>query len=91
MLLVFRVHAIQRMSQYGVGVEDVRHVLEQGETIKSYPEDKPYPSLLVLGWRETRPIRVVAADDTRTGETFVVTVYEPTPLLWEPDFRRKRP
>ena len=52
------------MSQYGVGAKDVRHVLEQGETIKGYPEDKPYPSRLVLGWREARPIHVVAADDT---------------------------
>ena len=91
MLLIFRVHAIERMSQYGIGVEDVRHVLEQGDTIKSYPDDTPYPSRLVLGWREARPIHVVAADDAESGETFVVTVYEPTPLLWEAGFRRKKP
>lgn len=78
------------MPQHGIGVEDVRHVPEQGEIIKSYPDDTPYPSRLVLGWREARPIHVVAADDAESGETFVITVYEPAPGLWEPDFRRKK-
>lgn len=79
------------MPQHGIGVEDVRHVLEQGEIIKSYPEDDtPYPSRLVLGWREARPIHVVAADDVESGHTSVITVYEPAPWLWEPDFRRKK-
>ena len=91
MRLVFRVHAIERMFQYGIDEEDVRRVLENGETIKYYPDDTPYPSRLVLGWRvATRPIHVVAADDTEGGETFVVTVYQPDPELWEPGFRRKK-
>lgn len=51
MRLVFRVHAIERMFQYGIGAEDVKDVLEQGETIKEYPDDTPYPSRLVLGCR----------------------------------------
>ena len=79
LLLVFRLHAIERMSQYEIGVEDVRYVLERGETIKSYPDGTPYPSRLVLGWREARPIHMVAADNTESGETFAITVYEPTP------------
>ena len=62
-----------------------------GETIKSYPDDTPYPSRLVLGWREARPIHVLAADNIESGEAFVMTVYEPTPVLWRPDFRRKKP
>lgn len=84
-------HAIERMSQHGISVEDVRHVLEQGETIKDYPDDTPYPSRLVLGWRGSRPIHLVTADGIEGGETFVITVYEPDLGLWEPDFRRKRP
>ncbi|WP_407691117.1 DUF4258 domain-containing protein [Rubrobacter marinus] len=79
------------MSQHGIGVEAVRHVLEQGETIRSYPDDTPCPSRLVLAWHGTRPIHVVAADGIQSGETFVITVYEPTPALWEQDFRRKKP
>jgi Domain of unknown function (DUF4258) len=89
--LVFRVHAIERMFRRRISEEDVRHVLTSGEEIESYPEDTPYPSRLVLGWRGSRPIHVVAAEDDERGRTFVITVYEPTPGHWEPDFRRRRP
>lgn len=48
--LIFRGHAIQRMFERAVTVDDVVLVLREGETIESYPDDKPYPSRLVLGW-----------------------------------------
>lgn len=73
-----------------ISSEDVRNVLGTGEVIKDYPEDKPYPSRLVLGWRGSTPIHVVAADSIEGDETFVITVYEPTLDLWEPGFREKR-
>ncbi len=90
MRLVFRVHAIQRMFQNSISEKDVRQVLEDGDTIKNYPDDTPYPSRLVLGWLESRPVHVVAADDIETADTYVITVYEPDPEIWESDFRRKR-
>lgn len=65
-------------------------MLETGEMIQDYPEDKPYPSRLVLGWRGSAPIPVVAADSTESDETFVITVYEPTLDLWETGFRKKK-
>lgn len=90
MRLVFRVHAIQRMFRRQISSEDVRHVLDTGEIIQEYPEDRPHPSRLVLGWRGSTPVHVVAADSTESDETFVITVYEPTLELWEPGFRKKR-
>jgi hypothetical protein len=89
--LIFRVHAVQRMFERQISVEDVRDVLETGETIESYPADTPYPSRLVLGWRQGRPIHVVVADNVQENELIVITVYEPDPALWEPDFKRRRP
>ncbi|HVA88349.1 MAG TPA: DUF4258 domain-containing protein [Chloroflexota bacterium] len=89
--LVFRLHAIQRMFERQISVEDVRQVLSSGETIRDYPDDTPYPSRLMLGWRGTRPLHVVAATDAAGGETIIVTVYEPDPAQWEADFRRKQP
>lgn len=88
--LVFRVHAIQRMFQRRIGDEDVRHVLMTGEVIEEYPNDTPYPSRLVLGWRGARPLHVVVADNPDSQETIVITVYEPDPEQWEPDFRRRK-
>lgn len=83
-------HAIERMFEREIDGTDVRHVLDEGEEIETYPKDEPYPSRLVLGWRGGRPIHVVAAYDDGSRETFVITVYEPTPDLWEPGFRKRR-
>ncbi len=88
--LVFRVHAIQRMLERGIDVEDVHYVLETGEVIEDYPDDKPYPSRLVLGRQRSRLLHVVAADDPKGDEVIVITVYEPNAAQWESDFRRRR-
>jgi hypothetical protein len=53
MKIIFRIHAIQRMFGRGVSAEDVRAVLESGETI-------------------------------------IVTVYEPDGLNWESNFKRRK-
>ncbi len=59
--LVFRVHAIQRMFQCEISVGDIRQVLASGETIEDYPDDIPYLSRLILGWRGSRPLHIVVA------------------------------
>lgn len=88
--LVYRTHAIERMYERYISKQDVRHVLEHGEVIEDYLEDIPYPSRLVLGWIEGRPLHVVAANNDDMGETIIITVYEPDSSLWESDFRRRR-
>jgi hypothetical protein len=88
--LVFRVHAIRRMFERQISAEDVRHILKTGEAIEDDPNDTPYPTRLVLGWRGTRPIHVVAADNDKDRETIVITTYEPDPDRWERDFKRRK-
>ena len=89
--IIFRTHAIQRMFQRRVDEKDVRSVLETGEIIEVYPEDTPYPSRLILGWLESRPLHVVAADNIADNETIVITVYEPQQDKWSPNFKRRIP
>ncbi|MBZ0301194.1 MAG: DUF4258 domain-containing protein [Anaerolineae bacterium] len=88
--LIFRVHAIQKMFERGISQMDVRTVIEHGEVIREYPDDTPYPSRLVLGWREKRPLHVVAADNDADDETIIITAYEPDPALWKPGFKQKK-
>lgn len=88
--LVFRLHALQRMFERAVTIEDVRIVLASGETIKTYPDDTPYPSRLVLGWRANRPLHIVAADTTDGDTTIVITVYQPDAQQWQSDFKERR-
>jgi hypothetical protein len=77
------------MFERRITVEDVRSVVTDGEVIQSYPEDKPYPSRLTLGWRGTRPIQVVVAEDSEDSILIVVTAYEPDPIQWDSGFKRK--
>lgn len=90
MKIIFRIHTIQRMFVRGVADADIRYVLENGETIEDYPDDTPYPSRLVLGWRGARPLHIVVADNIEDDQWIVVTVYEPDPNQWEANFRRRK-
>jgi hypothetical protein len=78
------------MYQRVISEAEVRHAIATGETVEDYPDDTPYPSRLVLGWNGRRPIHVVVADNVDEEENIVITVYEPDPLEWEPDFKRRR-
>ena len=89
--VIYQRHAVERMAQRGVSEEDVMHVLLTGITIQVYPDDTPFPSELILGWRNRRPLHIVVATDTTRRRKIVVTVYEPHPDQWEADFRRKKP
>jgi hypothetical protein len=88
--IVFRVHALQRMFERHISDEEVRRVLDAGETIERYPDDRPYPSRLVAGWIGQRPLHVVVADHAEEHMLIVITVYEPDPVLWAPNFKRRR-
>ena len=89
--LIFRVHAVQRMFERGLTANDVSAALAAGETIEDYPTDTPYPSRLVLGGVGGRPLHVVAAENASAREIIVITVYEPDPIRWDSDFKRRRP
>jgi len=88
---IFRVHALRRMYERNIMVQDVEAVLETGEVIEQYPSDTPYPSRLLLGWRGSRPLHVVAAENSGEKEWIVITAYEPDPAHWELGFKRRKP
>ena len=90
MKIIFRAHAVRRMFERAVSLDEVHAVLANGETIEDYPDDMPYPSRLMLGWINARPLHVVAAYNEGDDETIVVTVYEPDPAAWDASFRRKK-
>ena len=88
--IVFSGHAVVRMFERSITDVDVRHVLDTGEVIVRYSEDKPFPSCIVLGYVGDRVIHVVAALDDKNRTCHVITVYEPELKRWQPDFRTRR-
>lgn len=88
--VVFSGHAVRRMFEWAISRDEVLEVLRDGEVIVEYPDDKPFPSNLLVGFPEARAIHVVAALDCQTDTCHVITAYPPDPDQWQDDFRTRR-
>lgn len=89
MSFIYRVHAIERMFQRDISEEEVEEVVISGETIESYPDDRPYPSYLALGYVQKRAIHVVYAKG-EGGVFIIITVYEPSLNRWDQDWKTRK-
>jgi len=90
MEIFFSGHAVRRMFERRIGKDDVLQVILHGEVISDYPEDDPHPSRLMLGFAGERALHAVVAVEGEGERLHVVTVYDPDPDLWEPDFKRRK-
>lgn len=78
------------MFERAISPKLILEIVAKGEIIADYPEDRPYPSALILGFEQARPIHIVLARNATTSECIVVTVYVPDPTLWDETFRQRR-
>jgi Domain of unknown function (DUF4258) len=88
--VLFSRHALQRMFERCITIDEVLAVLKTGAVIEDYPFDSPYPSQLLLGFRNGRPLHVLAAREPATGQCVIVTCYVPDPALWGADFKTRK-
>jgi hypothetical protein len=77
------------MPERGISRMVITEVLKNGEIINEYPDDKPYPSMLILKFIGNRPIHAVVGQDEE-GKCFIITAYEPDKEIRENDFKSKR-
>lgn len=90
--ITLRVHALQRMFERSISMDELRALVERGKTIEDRPDDTPFPSRLVHLQIGPRHLHAVLADNPTANEVFVITVYEPDPALWDSArARRRRP
>jgi len=78
------------MFERALSPDVVRRIVGEGEQIASYPDDKPLPSALVLGFEAGIPVHVLVARNPQSNECIIVTVYRPDPALWRDDFKTRR-
>jgi len=88
--LSFSGHALRRMFERGLSRLDVAAAIHDGEVIADYPDDRPHPSCLLLGFVDHRPVHVVVAHDRARECCIVVTAYIPDSALWADGFRKRR-
>ena len=88
--VLFSGHAVRKMFERGLSKDLVKSAILCGEIIMEYPDDRPYPSVLVLGFASGFPVHAVVAKGPGNGHCAVVTAYRPDPALWSDDFKTRR-
>lgn len=86
---IFTGHAIERMFSRNISIFDSKIAIEKGEVFSEYPNDKPYPSFLILGFVNERPIHIVLGKSI-LDICIIITVYEPDKNIWNDDFKSKK-
>ena len=86
--LVVTQHSRKRFAERGISVDDISFVIKTGEIIEQYPEDKPFPSCLILGRSGERVLHVVASIDDIW--VYIITAYAPSPEKWEADWKTRK-
>ena len=76
-------HADEEAFDDNLTYEEIYSSVIQGEVIEDYPNDKPYPSCLILGRNFSgEPIHSVWAYNPENLWTVLITVYRPDPERW---------
>ncbi len=88
--IVWHKHTLERMLERGIARTEVLDVLNFGEVIEDYPEDRPFPSALVLGVPIEQPLHVVVAHDSLSSTCHIITVYRPDSEHFNPDHRTRK-
>jgi hypothetical protein len=83
-------HTLARLLSKNIPQNSVRQTILTGEVIEEYPQDRPFPSCLVLAWVDGAPYHVVVSLDETADTVYVITAYEPSPDRFEADFRTRR-
>ncbi len=78
------------MFQRSLFPENIEKVISDWKIINEYPDDKPYPSILLLGHIKDIPIHVVLGIDYCTKTGYIITVYKPYKKIWTDDFTQRR-
>jgi len=79
----FSKHAVDQIIIRGIRVSELEEAISnRSEIIEDYPDDKYWPSCLMLGFTKSgRPLHIQCSYPTRPIVK-IITVYEPDPNMW---------
>lgn len=90
MKIIYRIHAIERMFERGIGISEIDAAIKKGEDIEHYIDEAAYPGRLIMHRNGKKNLHVVVADNIPERETIVVTGYRPDHRRWTNDLKRRR-
>ena len=84
-------HIFLRLVQRNISMQDVQEAILSGEIIEEYMDDYPFPSCLILGYRNgTNALHVVCATNDEATELWLITAYVPNMEKWMPDYKTRK-
>lgn len=78
-------HALQRMLERSISIDEVKFALKNGEIIEKYSEDYPFPSVLIAYVNSQKPLHVVSSYDEESSSFYIITAYIPDTKHFEDD------
>lgn len=88
-MIIMTAHVIKRCKERNIGSDSILNVIMNGEIIRQYEDDRPFPSCLLLGMAiNDRYLHVVVASDMIN--LHIITAYYPDIEEWESDFRTRK-
>lgn len=83
-------HADEEAQEDRLDFEVIFYSVRNGEIIKDYPSDQPYPSCLIYGTNvDGEPIHSVWSYNEEIQQATLITVYRPDPTRWI-NWRKRR-
>jgi len=82
---------MRRMFARAITIQAVESALGEGKVIQHYPQDKPYPSYLLLAESNNQPLHIVVARNKADNHCYVTTAYIPSSKIWLPGFKQRKP
>jgi hypothetical protein len=79
-----------RLQQRFIARETIIQAAEVYEIVEEYPEDKYFPSYLLLGRRGEEAFHVLFGMDIDGQNVRIITAYHPSPEEWEADLKTRR-
>jgi len=83
-------HVNMRLKGRFIPREAILSTVDTYEIIEQYLEDKYLPSYLVYAEYKGQIIHAQIATDLQDDNVTIVTVYKPSPDIWEKDFKTRR-
>ena len=84
-------HATITRLERGIFADAMEQALLNCEIVEHYPNDRPYPSCLVLDWLVSgHPLHIVCSRGDVEPALRIVTLYEPDDTLWENDYKTRK-
>lgn len=82
-------HALKRLRERHISIADFKQCIMCGEIIKQYPDDRPTPSALLLGWI-TKEIALHIVIGCDRVYIYAITAYYPDTDEWKADMKTRK-